>query len=118
MRDQLRSLLVNFSGAYAFKVDGNLPHVLSINGRGSPKTYKHSNPPAAPIVVTLKENDLVDLSLLYWAEEGDVEVSMELLDMRAMSSTAFLGYQIFGSYKCLQMNERGWCSHSEFCRLM
>ena len=59
------------------------------------------------MVFDLEENDLVDLDLHFWADEGDVEVSMELLELRQPSGTAFLGYNILGTNYCLQMNWLG-----------
>ena len=88
-------------------MDGDIPHILSVNGKGTPDTYKHENPPAAPMVFDLKENDLVQLDLTYWADEGEVEVSMDLLELRKPSGTAFLGYRILGTGYCLQMDWLG-----------
>ena len=95
------------TGTYAFEVVGNIPHILSINGQGNPNTYKHENPPAPPMVIDLRENDLVDLDLHFWSDEGEVEVSMELLELRKPSGTAFLSYNILGTHFCLKMNWLG-----------
>ena len=95
------------TGTYAFAVDGNIPHILSVNGKGTPITYKHENPPAPPRLFDLKENDLVQMDLTYWADEGDVEVAMELLSLRKPSATAFLSYSLLGTPFCLQMNWLG-----------
>ena len=88
-------------------MNGDIPHILSVNGKGNPDSYKHENPPAAPMVFDLKENDLVQLDLTYWADEGEVEVSMDLLELKKPSGTAFLAYKILGTNYCLQMNWLG-----------
>ena len=59
------------------------------------------------MVIDLRENDLVDLDLHFWADEGEVEVSMELLELRKPSGTAFLSYNLLGTSYCLKMNWLG-----------
>ena len=98
------------TGKYKFEVVGNIPHILSIGGEGTPDTYKHENPPAPPRVYDLKENYLVDINLHFWTDEGNVKVSMDLLELRAPSSTAFLSYKILGTNYCLKMNWLGECN--------
>lgn len=59
------------------------------------------------MILYLRENHLVDLDLLFWADEGEVEVSMELLELRKPSGTAFLSYSVLGTNYCLKMNWLG-----------
>ena len=49
----------------------------------------------------------MNLDLNYWTDEGNVKVSMELLELRKPSGAAFLSYKILGTGDCLKMDWLG-----------